>query len=234
MKESKYGDDSKFESWADNNIFFPISDVLIPFLYGLRLTPNIVTLLSTVFTILSSYFLFKNKSLTPFIYFYFMGYLFDCIDGRFARRYNMSSKLGMISDGVSDVVTNLAVLFSFIIRFRGKSLFLPTLIILLFFTYKLGIAFGLNEAIDCYSNNKHDNFYKYKKRILKGFGNNCFEKYLAKFYIYINKISYVSYKQKYPIFDKKKIEKMLTATKEFGPGNYCIIGIIIVLLISLN
>ena len=195
MKESKYGDDLKFESWADNYIFFPISDVLIPFLYRLRLTPNKVTLLSTIFTILSSYFLYKNKGPKTFIYFYFLGYLFDCIDGRFARRYDMGSKLGMISDGVSDVVTNFIVLISFIIRFKSHQLFLPLLAVQLFFTYNLGVAFGLNEAIDCYSNTKHDNFYEYKKELLKDFGTNYFEKYLAKFYIYINKMSYLSYKK---------------------------------------
>jgi hypothetical protein len=61
MKESKYGDDSMFESIADNNIFFPISDILIPILYRLKLTPNKITLLSTISTILSSYFLLKIK-----------------------------------------------------------------------------------------------------------------------------------------------------------------------------
>tara|TARA_B110000977_G_scaffold201342_1_gene295481 strand:- start:4284 stop:4988 length:705 start_codon:yes stop_codon:yes gene_type:complete len=231
MKGSKYGNDSMFESCADNYIFIPISNILIPLLYRLGLTPNKVTLLSTISTILSAYFLYKNNGPSTFIYFYFTGYLLDCIDGRFARRYNMSSKLGMISDGVSDVVTNIIVLIAFILKFRNNSHLFFMLPLALFLTYQLGVAYGLTEAIDCFNNNNHDNFYQHKKELLKGFGNNYFDKLLSKTYIHINKLSYISYKNKYPTFDKNKIENMLKNTKEFGPGNYCIFGILIVLFL---
>lgn len=229
---SKYGDDDMFESLADNNIFLPLADILIPMLYRLKLTPNKVTLLSTISTILSAYFLYSTQSTKLFILFYFLGYLLDCIDGRFARKHNMFSKLGMVSDGVSDVITNMFVLIIIILKFKTHCLFVPLLSVLLFFTYKLSIAYGLNEAIVCYNNNSHDNFYKYKSEILEDFGNNCFENLIKKIYILINKLSFDSYKQKYPDYNQEKIEARLKSTKEYGPGNYCIVGIIVITLFN--
>jgi hypothetical protein len=229
---SKYGDDMMFESFADNNIFFPLSDIMIPILYQLKLTPNKVTLLSTICTILSAYFLYINQNSTLFILFYFLGYLFDCVDGRFARKYKMFSKLGLVSDGASDVITNFIVLAVIIVKFRKHSLFVPLLSVLLYFTHKLSIAYGLNEAIDCYSNNLHDNFDKYKRELLDDFGNNCFENLIKKLYIMINKLSYDSYKQKYEEYNHDKMKKILKKVKEYGPGNYCILCIVIIILFN--
>ena len=66
--ESKYGDDNKFEPWSDVNIFFPIATKIVDPLYNLGLTPNMVTILSTVFTLLSIYFLHINKRFEDFTY----------------------------------------------------------------------------------------------------------------------------------------------------------------------
>ena len=57
QKEDKYGDDTMYESWADINIFFPIAQSLIDPLYCMGFTPNMVTIMSTLFTFLSIYFL---------------------------------------------------------------------------------------------------------------------------------------------------------------------------------
>jgi hypothetical protein len=137
----------------------------------------------------------------------------------------MVSKLGMMSYSVSDVLTNCVVLISFILKFNNHRLFYHVVPGLIFFTYKVGVAYGLNEAID---------FYKYKKEFLHNFGSNCFEKMLGKIYAYINKLSYLSYKNKYPIFNKKMVQNMLRNTKEYGPGNYCIIVVAFVLLLGLS
>ena len=90
-KPDKYGNDNDQESFADVNLYLPLTDFIIPILHKLGFKPNHVTLLSTIATIYSVY-CFHNKSNNCYI-FYFIGYLLDCMDGRMARKYNQGSIL---------------------------------------------------------------------------------------------------------------------------------------------
>ena len=53
---AKYGDDLKHEPTIDNYLFFPMADILIDPLRKIGLTPNMVTLISTFFTLFTIYF----------------------------------------------------------------------------------------------------------------------------------------------------------------------------------
>ena len=222
--KTKYGDDSLFESFTDNNIFFPLGDLLMPALYKIGLTANQITILSTLSTFTSCYFLFKND-IKKFSIFYLLGYLLDCIDGRFARKYKMSSNLGMTMDGVSDIISNIAVALIFISKNRLKKNFLLGLLLLIFISYKTSVSYSLNEAIACYKKNKHDNFYEYKKKLLENNANK-YEKLLADIYILIHKYGYKAYRNNYKTYKEDEIYKRLENNREFGPGNFAIFIII--------
>ena len=114
-KLDKYGNDHETEGLSDIYMFFPLSDLLMDPMYKIGFTPNHITLLSTLFTIISGYFYLTNMVEIAVI-FYLLGYIMDCMDGRMARKYNMGSTLGMMLDGVSDIVTNLPIFT--IITFR--------------------------------------------------------------------------------------------------------------------
>ena len=86
--EDKYGEAETFESWADNNILIPISTRMVDPLYNLGVMPNTVTIISTLFTFFSIYCLHNDrKSLAGASY--FLGAIFDSIDGRMARKYGI-------------------------------------------------------------------------------------------------------------------------------------------------
>ena len=116
INEEKYGDDTVYESVADNCLFFPLANKLITPMKEIGLTPNMVTFLSTCCTLLAVYFIYKDN-LPYAATAYLIGYLLDCVDGKMARKYNMTSKYGMALDLVSDNVTNLALFSFFLLLF---------------------------------------------------------------------------------------------------------------------
>lgn len=221
---TKYGDDSMFESLADNYIFFPIGDTLMPFFKKLNLTANQITLMSTLSTFVSCYYLYHNN-IKLFSIYYFTGYLLDCIDGRYARKYKMTSLLGMVLDSTSDIISNI-VLFIVLSKYYKLKNFRYILIILLFLCYKFSISFGLNEAISSYKNTGNDNFYEYREKMLKDFGTNPLKKILKNIYLMIQNISYQSYRKTYKKYDSNKINERLVNNREFGPGNMSIVVLI--------
>ena len=218
--DQKYGDDAKFESLADNYIFFPIANQLVAPMHNVGLTPNMVTLMSTSLTFLSLYYLYINEKPYACIA-YFLGYLLDCVDGKIARKYNMGSKLGMALDLVSDNFTNIA-LIAYITSTKGYfTWYTPVLI---FMTYMIGLSYGLNEAIACYKANKNDNFYERRLDELKTESGLIYDLFLL-----ITNGSYNIYKICFPTYDEKRIEKWLAILKHFGPGNFCIAMIFIII-----
>jgi hypothetical protein len=250
-KEDKYGDDETFESWADFNIFAPIAKKLVDPLYNLGMTPNMVTITSTIFTLSSIYFLhIENKQLAVFSYIF--GYLLDCVDGRMARKYNLGSDIGMALDCVSDNISNL-ILFIYILSTRPyNQQTIIFIVVLLFMSGMLSLSYGLNEAVSAYESAQElsedelseeeldidkntecdsDNFYKKRVNQLKNKKLTCYEKILYSIFLLINKVSYTSYRCYFPKYDKQKIYKKLKNLKHFGPGNFCIIISIMLLYI---
>lgn len=216
MSESKYESDILHEPFADNYIFFPIASKMVDPLYNLGLTPNNITIISTFFTFLSIYYIdINNNKLACFSY--LLGYLFDCVDGRLARKYSMGSDVGMALDFVSDVISNI-FLFTFLI-YKNK-ITLQIFFLLLIFSILVSLAYGINEAITCFKENGSDNFYLKKIELLKNK-----QEYNILFNIYLNNIesTYKLYKFIFPTFDENKSKKWLKILKEFGPGNYCLL-----------
>jgi phosphatidylglycerophosphate synthase len=217
--EEKYGDDNMFESWADLNIFFPVCKLLIEPSYQIGLTPNIITIISTIFTTMSIYLLYIEKRILASLS-YLFGYTLDCVDGRMARKYNMTSEMGMVLDCVSDNISN-ALLVAYLLatrKFNAKNI---TLYIILFgLSYMLAISYGLNEAIASYKNNNSDNFYEIRVKQLEGKADTPIKKVLYSLFLFINKLSYESYRKFFPEYNEEKIYEKLKAIKEFGPGNF--------------
>jgi len=216
----KYGDDSKFESLADNYIFFPIANQLVAPMHNTGLTPNMVTFMSTSLTFLCLYYLYIDEKAFACIA-YFVGYLLDCVDGKIARKYNLGSKLGMALDLVSDNFTNIALIV-YITSTKGYLTWYTPILILM--TYMIGLSYGLNEAIACYKINKNDNFYERRSNELKTESGLIYDLFLM-----ITRSSYNIYRIFFPTYDAKKIEEWLKILKHFGPGNFCIAMIFIIL-----
>jgi hypothetical protein len=222
-EEAKYGNDEMFESWADNNLFFPLATRLIDPLKKLGLTPNMVTYLSNLFTFLSIYYFNLDNRIYACIS-YLIGYLLDCVDGKMARKYNMTSNFGMALDLVSNNVSN-SLLLSFLIQKYGFENYY--ILILIGMSCMISISYGLNEAIDSYKKTGNDNFLEKKQKELQSEKDILYDLYLL-----IIKISYQSYKMVFPKYDKEKIFNWLEILKHFGPGNYCLLFSAVLLYIE--
>ena len=231
-KDEKYGNNENHESWTDTYIFCPLASLLVDPLYYLNLTPNIITIFSTLFTLISIYMLHtKNNNL--FIGLFLLGYLLDCIDGKLARRYNMGSDIGMALDLVSDNISHIILLLYLLLNkpFTITNIIITIIIIILI--YLLSISYSLNEAVSSYNTTKNDNFYKRRlNHILNKKKVSWYENILFKLYLLINELSYNFYRFLFLLYDINKINQWQNILKHFGPGNYIILIIIILLYIN--
>lgn len=226
---NKYSiDDSKF---SDKYLFNPISDTLLGPLRYIGITPNMVTYFSFIFTLISCYFLIFNNNYS--ILFYFLGYLFDCIDGRMARKYEMTSIYGVMIDQVTDIVSNFFIFTILVVKeiYMSKSLLKKffKIISIINLTNNLTINFSINEALDSMKKTDHDNFYQNNINKIIRFNGDSEYPILFKIYKKINTYIYFSYRKFFEnnynelfddrlnfLLDKKNFYDI------FCPGNYCL------------
>jgi phosphatidylglycerophosphate synthase len=126
MNLDKY---QNLESYSDIYIFYPIADLLIPFLHDfLKLTPNMITTIGFIMRLIAAYMILcKKYEISAFLY--ICGYLFDSMDGRMARKYKESSLFGEAWDSVADTISTIIVIIALVISVKGKVK--PTQVILL-------------------------------------------------------------------------------------------------------
>jgi len=84
-----------------DNVLIEIADRLCPYFYNLNHTPNMITTYSLITGLISCYFL-NQKKIILFGIFYFLSYFFDCLDGHYARKYNMTTNIGDMYDHFKD------------------------------------------------------------------------------------------------------------------------------------
>lgn len=128
----------KLPSELDNPIdtmILNLGENIIPFFKSLNFTPNDLTTISLI-TGLYAFKKYNDSSYWQSAIFFLVSYVFDCLDGNYARRYNMVTKFGDYYDHVKDIV--VAGLLGFMIwkkysMVKGNSRYLPYIIILLLF-----------------------------------------------------------------------------------------------------
>jgi phosphatidylglycerophosphate synthase len=110
----------------------------------LGLTPNMVTTLSLITGIISAYMIHIKKYKLAGILF-FIAYYFDCVDGKLARTYNMTSKFGDYYDHFSDIIKFILIMYVLykdnIIKFKNIGIIILLLVILCL--YHLGCQQGI-------------------------------------------------------------------------------------------
>jgi phosphatidylglycerophosphate synthase len=221
--ENKYKDDNQFESNIDNMIFIPIANKLIEPLQNLSLTPTKVTVLSTIFTFLSIYFIYQNEKLYAALA-YFTGYLLDCVNDKMLQKNNITSKYDMALNLVFNNISNIALFTYLINRFGLTNKYV---LIIIFSTYMLGLNYGVNEAINSKKTTGDDNFLLRRMSELKN------EKdYIFTLFLYITKLLFRLYKSFFKEYNEELIFNWLPILKNFSPGNYSLLVSIILLFIE--
>ena len=231
--KTKYGDDNTSDPIIDNKFFFKIADLLVDPLHNMGVTPNMVTIISTIFTLLTVVFLEYDIKYIAILSFVF-GYILDCVDGKIARKYNMGSNLGMTLDYSSDIISNIIILIYIIIKYPFTINNIIILVIFIFSGYMLSIVHMLNEGIASYKKNNDYNFVKYKKKLLQDMkdSDKLYEKTLYNFFITAHTKEYDIYKKKFGDYDYDSLINILPYVKEFGPGTYTVIIAILLYFIK--
>lgn len=113
------------ENPIDNIIYQSIDSSAVLF-RKMNFTPNMITSISTLFGLLSIYSLYKDKFALAGVL-YFISYYFDCLDGYYARKYDMVSKLGDYYDHIKDIAIFSGIIITLIKKriFPGLIFFVP-------------------------------------------------------------------------------------------------------------
>lgn len=129
-----------------DNILYDISNELIKVFKIFNFTPNMITTLSLLITLIGLYYINNGYYKTGSIL-YFIGYFFDCMDGSYARTYNMTSKFGDYYDHISDIIKIIFLVsckYQLKLKKQTKILFM---IIILIFGLLTIIQTGCQEKI---------------------------------------------------------------------------------------
>lgn len=134
------------ESPVDNLIYSTIDEVSELF-YKWRWSPNMITTLSSFFGLLSVYLLYIDKFILAGIM-YFISYYFDCLDGYYARKYNMVTEFGDYYDHFKDV--SVFILLGIVLfkkkLYTGLLFFIPLILIMCVHFGCQEIYYGKNES----------------------------------------------------------------------------------------
>jgi len=126
---------NELECPIDNLIIDLLSEPLSIMFKHFNFSPNGITTLSLLFGLISIWGLYNNWLLGAII-FMFLSYVMDCVDGYYARKYNMVTKGGDYYDHIKDIFIFLIFLFILYNRNKGKmtkmQLFVSVIIFLLF------------------------------------------------------------------------------------------------------
>ena len=158
---------SKYENPFDNFIY-KIVIFITPYLRKLNLTPNQITTIGNIFGITGIYKLYKNNYISSAIL-YLIRYIFDCIDGYYARKYNMITNFGDWYDHISDLLIHLIYIILLYVKKINlfKYFFISYLILLFLVTLHLYYQekyYNKNEAPALnITHNIIPNFFKAKE-----------------------------------------------------------------------
>ena len=116
--------------------FYRLANNLSNFFRNTNHTPNMITTYSFLFGLLAVYFLYKRK-IVLFTCFYIMFYFLDCLDGFFARKYDMVTVFGDFYDHAKDLIMFILICSVLYIKYRSSItlwnlLFIGLFLILLF------------------------------------------------------------------------------------------------------
>lgn len=131
------------ENFIDNHLL-DFVEYTMPFYRKLNMTPNQITFISLIFALIGSYFYCVNKFYLS-IFCFAMSYYLDCVDGHYARKYNMTSKFGDYFDHYSDILKILVLLYC--MYQKDKKMAIINSIILGVLLVLMTVHFGCQQKI---------------------------------------------------------------------------------------
>ncbi len=137
---------SNLENPIDNiliNLSIKFGDILHKYKF---ITPNIITTISIIISLIAIYCIYIKYYKIGAILF-FISYFFDCLDGNFARRFNMVTTFGDYYDHIGDIFKFILLCYVILIsnlKNITKYIFIILFIIL---TLMVSLHLGCQEKI---------------------------------------------------------------------------------------
>lgn len=125
-------------------VLLKLVDTQLDFYKSLCLTPNMLTTFSLIAGLYAAYMIYTGNFFVASIL-YMVAYYFDCADGKFARKFNMTSKFGDYYDHISDVIKLIFTVYALYCtnpKYFSNVIVIAPLLILL-----LCIQMGYQEVI---------------------------------------------------------------------------------------
>lgn len=148
---NRYG--RKISSINDNpidNVMIETSEILSPHFKSLNYTPNGITTISLIFAAASLYHLY-NYDVIYFAIYFTISYFFDCMDGYYARKYDMVTESGDKYDHFKDLIVIVALFYMLYSRYNILEFPVIILILSVFIVLAM-MTVGCQEHV---TNKKH-------------------------------------------------------------------------------
>jgi len=120
-----------------------------PYFKKWNFSPNQITTIGNIFGIIGIYKLYQCKYIESAI-FYFIRYIFDCLDGYYARKYDKVTIFGDWYDHISDIL--ILIVYIILLYVKNKKIFSKIGIIFVLMLYFMLLHFYYQEIY--YKNEK--------------------------------------------------------------------------------
>ena len=126
-----------------DNIFIDIGEKLCPLFHYFNFTPNMITGINIICSMLCLYYLYIGEYKLG-ILFLVLTFLFDCMDGSYARGYKMETYFGDLLDHYTDYIFYMFLYYILIFKipFVNRSYFI---IMLSFLSCTTLLHYGCSE-----------------------------------------------------------------------------------------
>jgi len=122
----------KYTDFISNYFYQQLAFLVTSFLIKTKITPNIVTIISLIFGLLSAISIYMHFTVLA-ILFLNISFILDCVDGQIARVKKLESNFGMWLDNISDRVVENSIVLAIALTYIDNQTVLIGAIFLLFF-----------------------------------------------------------------------------------------------------
>jgi phosphatidylglycerophosphate synthase len=153
----------EYENPIDYKLY-ELSEYVSEYLHNIKIftiTPNTITIFGIFISFLSIYALWNNYYIISITLLFFRHFL-DCLDGYYARKYNMQSEFGDYLDHISDLFTFISIFLILLYKLK-KIEKLVFLILTAFLSLISLIQIGCQEIIYDNKNDKNSSLKQTKK-----------------------------------------------------------------------
>ena len=185
--------DAKYLNPFDNFLTHIFDKYVSNFFYACNLTPNMITTLGLLSAVISMIYFLKEVFILSGGFF-LVSYFFDCADGYYARKYNMTSKYGDYYDHIVDLLKLLSFGTIVLYKLYSSGRFL-SMVILIFIALMTGKHVSYQEYVynntksviesptlkftSIFSNEKNINVIKQKMRLTRYLADGTFFLYFT-------------------------------------------------------